>query len=101
MRLRSNKNTKEPFDKNDTCPITLENINELYTKNYKSVIRMSDNIFYSKKALQRWLDEIEYMDYSFILPSRKPFTDKDLKQLCGKKRKRTEQTLDDDDHFLF
>lgn len=95
MKLRNQKETSLPFQNDDMCPITLENINELYTKNYKDVVKMSDNIFYSKKALQRWLDEIEYSNYSFALPSRKEFTSKDIQKLCGRKRKRDEQFSDE------
>jgi hypothetical protein len=90
MKLRNQKETLSPFNQSDMCPITLENINELYYKNYKDVILMSDNILYSKKALQRWLDEIEFSEYSFLLPSRKEFTQNDLKKLTGRKRKRNE-----------
>ena len=33
MKLRNQKETSSPFNQSDTCPITLENINELYYKN--------------------------------------------------------------------
>ena len=91
MKLRNNRSYVKISPEEELCPITLESINELYSKNYKEIVKMSDNKFYSKKALIKWKEELENQGKPFILPTRKEFTDEDIKKLSNRKRKRNEE----------
>lgn len=66
------------------CPITLESIYDIYKKNSKNIVKLSDNIWYEKKSIKKWIQTLIDKEQELYLPSRVPIKNSDLKKLSFK-----------------
>ena len=67
-----------------TCPITLESISDIYRKNPKNVVKLSDNVWYEKKSVKKWIQTLANKEEELYLPSRVSVKNSDLKKLSFK-----------------
>lgn len=81
MILRNKKVLDLP---ESNCPITLESIKDIHRKNFRNIVKLSDNIWYEKKSIRKWIQTLVDKEQELYLPTRVPVKNSDLKKLSFK-----------------